>query len=184
MAAIEDLRRVLGETSRLVDNISDDQWRSETPCNDWDVATVVRHLRGGNARFAAAVRGQSPPGAQVDLEPERLPEAFRQTAQDLLAAFSEPGGMERMVDAPMGRVPAAAALELRITENATHGWDLARATGQQARYDPAVIEQALAFAVERLGRIPPDRSPFKPPQDVSPDAPVLDRLAAQLGRNP
>lgn len=184
MAGIEDLRRVLVETSRLVDNVGGDQWRRETPCTDWDVAMLVRHLRDGNARFAAAVRGQPAPGAAPELEPGRLAEAYRQTAQDLLAAFTEPGGMARMVEVPVGRLPAASALDLRITENATHGWDLARATGQHARYDPAVIEQALAFAAQHLSTLPRDRSPFGPPQPVSPDAPVLDRLAAQLGRSP
>jgi hypothetical protein len=33
-----------------------------------------------------------------------------------------------------------------------------------------------------MARLPPDRTPFAPPQDVTDDAPALDRLAALLGR--
>ena len=33
-----------------------------------------------------------------------------------------------------------------------------------------------------MERLPPDRTPFGPPQPVADDAPAIDRLAALLGR--
>jgi hypothetical protein len=63
-----------------------------------------------------------------------------------------------------------------------HGWDLARATGGQARFAEDVAEQELAFSREMLGAVPTGRTPFRPPRPVAEDAPALDRLAALLGR--
>jgi len=93
--------------------------------------------------------------------------------------------MEKIVTVPAGTVPGAVALHLRLTEHLVHGWDLARATGQATTGLPAdLAEQELAFARVQLGKIPPDRRPFAPPQPVVDDAPAIDRLAALLGRRP
>jgi uncharacterized protein (TIGR03086 family) len=92
---------------------------------------------------------------------------------------------ERMVTVPAGTVPGAVALHLRLTELLVHGWDLARATGQPTTGLPEdLAEQELAFSQVQLGRIPPDRSPFAPPQPADDAAPAVDRLAALLGRDP
>jgi uncharacterized protein (TIGR03086 family) len=77
------------------------------------------------------------------------------------------------------------ALHLRLTELLVHGWDLAHATGQPTTGLPDdLAEQELAFSRVQLERIPPDRSPFAPPQPIDDAAPAIDRLAALLGRSP
>ena len=87
-----------------------------------------------------------------------------------------------MIDIPAGRVPGMAALHIRITETLTHGWDLARATGQTPRYDDEVVAAGMAFATGQLGGNRPPGGPFKPPVTAPDDAPPIDRLAAYLGR--
>jgi uncharacterized protein (TIGR03086 family) len=64
-----------------------------------------------------------------------------------------------------------------------HGWDLARATGQDETIDPGELEQAFADA----RKIPDElRVPgiFGPEVKVSEDAPLQDRLLGLLGRDP
>jgi len=90
--------------------------------------------------------------------------------------------LDRVVTVPFGSVPGAVALQLRLVENLVHGWDLARATGQQARHDDQVAEAALVFTHARLADVPAGRTPFGPPQPVAEDGQALDRLAAALGR--
>jgi uncharacterized protein (TIGR03086 family) len=91
--------------------------------------------------------------------------------------------LERSVTVPFGTIPGIVALHLRMTELLVHGWDLARATGQRPAFPDDLAEQELAFTRSKLTDIPPDRSPFGPPQPVADDAAAIDRLAACLGRN-
>ena len=68
----------------------------------------------------------------------------------------------------------------------THGWDLAKATGQSTDLDPALAEQILEVAA----MIVPDQfrgpepMPFGPAVEPPAGAPVADRLAAFFGRTP
>ena len=71
-----------------------------------------------------------------------------------------------------------------------HGWDLARATGQDDTIDPAEVERAwpIAQAMPEKMRIPGAYGPgivvFGPEVKVPEDAPLQDRLLGLLGRDP
>jgi uncharacterized protein (TIGR03086 family) len=109
--------------------------------------------------------------------------AYAQSSTALQDAFTRPGVMEQTFEAPIGTVPGAVMLHLRITEMLVHGWDLARATGQPADLPADLAEQELAFTRGALGSLPPDRRPFAAPVAVADEAPALDQLAAVLGRH-
>jgi uncharacterized protein (TIGR03086 family) len=72
-------------------------------------------------------------------------------------------------------------LQIRLYDLLTHGWDLARATGQPADLPDDLAEQSLAFVRTQLteqaraGR-------FGPAQNARDNAPALERLVAFLGR--
>jgi uncharacterized protein (TIGR03086 family) len=109
--------------------------------------------------------------------------AYRDSTSSLLDAFGRPGVLGRVFTVPFGPVPGIVALHLRVTEVLVHGWDLARAIQQPASFPSELAEHELTFSRDKLGEIPPSRSPFAPPQPVADDAPAIDRLAACLGRN-
>lgn len=176
-------------TGQLIAGVRDEQWGARTPCSEWRVRDLVSHLTAGNALLAAALRGQAapvpggstPPGAgQPD---NALMAAYRESVETLLAAFGEPGALERPATVPFGTVPGIVALHLRLVELLVHGWDLARATGQRAGFPADLAEQELAFTLGKLADIPAGRTPFAPPRPVADDAPAVDRLAACLGRD-
>mgnify|MGYP001246047353 CR=1 FL=1 len=175
---LKQLSRALEATEVVVAGIGADQWTDPTPCTDWNVAQLAHHLISGNGGFTRALGGDTPSGA----DDQDVLAAYRDSAAALLSAFSQPGALERVVTVPFGSVPGMVALHLRVTEVLVHGWDLARATGQPARFPEDVAEQELAFTRAKLGDVPPDRSPFAAPQPVSDSAPAIDRLAACLGR--
>jgi len=79
----------------------------------------------------------------------------------------QPGVLERVFTVPFGTVPGMVALHLRITEVLVHGWDLARAIGELATFPDDLAEQELTFGRGRLADVPPDRSPFAPPQPLA-----------------
>lgn len=187
-STIEDLGRVLDATEALVAAVADDQWSAPTPCTEWSVRELVNHMTAGNHLFASALHGHPLPVAAVAAPPDLLgPDpagSFHAAADALVQAFAAPGALDTEVDLPIRRMPAAEALNLRTVEIITHGWDLAHATGQQTRYDDAVVEEQIAFSRALLPHIPEGRTPFAPPQSVAEDAPPIDRLVALLGRTP
>jgi uncharacterized protein (TIGR03086 family) len=72
-----------------------------------------------------------------------------------------------------------------VQEIVTHGWDLAKATGQPTERDPDLGSWVLAGARRIL---PPEARgedvPFGPVIAVAQDAGVYAQLAAWLGRQP
>lgn len=183
---VDSLRTSLDDTGQLIAGIRTEQWEDPTPCTEWSVRDLVDHLVTGNDLAARVLVGDSgrKDTASTDLRPDQRADAYRASAQRLLAAFASPGAMDRIVTVPFGRVPGVVALHLRLVEALVHGWDLARATGQPLRYDEDAAVRALEFTREKLAEVPSDRSPFGPPLQAPGDASALDRLAACLGRDP
>jgi uncharacterized protein (TIGR03086 family) len=154
------------------------------------VRAVLNHLVGGNRIFAGILRGEQPPSPEdlarlrtMDQLGDDPAAVYRDSASDLVSAFSQPAALERVVQVPAGTVPGMVALHLRITEALVHGWDLAQATGQPARLPDDLAQEELEFARGRSAPdVPRTGHPFGPVQPVGDNAPAIDRLAAYLGR--
>ena len=80
-------------------------------------------------------------------------------------------------------MPGGQLYSIAMTEQLLHGWDLAKATGQDATIDPQ-----FATAVEAMMR--PNVASgveggfYAPEVPVSDDASPSDKLVALAGRNP
>lgn len=190
---VAQLRAALDAVGRVVDGVRDEQWAQPTPCSEWSVRELLNHLVFGNLLFADTLAG-APPLAPEELAAARGRDvlgadpaaAYRAAAAGLVAAFERPGALEAPVTVPVGTLPGAVALQLRVTEALAHGWDLARATGGRLDVPDDVVEVALGFTARMPTPQTPRPSgwvPFAAPQVVDPAAPALDRLAAALGRD-
>ena len=181
---VDQLTLAMDTTERVIDAMGNEQWGNPTPCSEWNVREVVRHVVTGNYAFASILAG-APPARPLDsFSPDDdLLSAYRESARRLVAAFRHPGILEQVFTIPIGSVPGIVALHLRITEVLVHGWDLARATGQIVTFPEDLAEAELTLGCAKLADIPPDRRPFAPPQPVVDGAPAIDRLAACLGRS-
>ncbi|HLG69314.1 MAG TPA: TIGR03086 family metal-binding protein [Chloroflexota bacterium] len=176
---VQDLERTLDSVERLIGGVRPEQWSNPTPCTDWDVRQLVSHMASGNLRFAAIVSG-GPVTPEASDDPAK---ALRAAGAALLDSFTQPGALERSYQSPFGELPGPALVHLRIGEMLTHGWDLARATGQMPDLPEDLAEQELAAFRAQLGNAPRESSPVGQPQPVADDAPAIDRLAAFLGRS-
>ncbi len=189
-APVDRLVLALDVTEALIAAVGNDQWPNPTPCPEWNVRALVNHLVFGNRMFAAILRGEPASELEnlrrlrdIDQLGDNPVEAYREAGAALQAAFSQPGVLERVFQAPIGPAPGAVLLHLRITELLVHGWDLAHAIGQPARLPEDLAEEELAFASgQRAPDVPRTGHPFGPVQPVTGDAPAIDRLAAHLGR--
>jgi uncharacterized protein (TIGR03086 family) len=171
------LQRALDQTGTVIERITPEQHALPTPCQEWDVVTLVTHVSGGLDRLATMTRGEQPdwtaPNPPLG---DDWAATFRTKASALLDTWSI---------ADPARRPD---IEMQIAEHAVHTWVIACATGvPEGELDPAIAEHALAWSREALKpewRGAGGGGAFGDEVPVSEDAPVYDRLAGWFGRDP
>lgn len=172
---VEHLTAAVLVTEQVVAGMRPDQRDGPTPCPDYDVAQLVDHLVGFAASFADRANGVSPAADPTSTTAGPDPvAAYRAQATRLVEGYGGDGPSE-------GAVPIGIAL----IETIAHGWDLATATNQPARYADAAVEAALAAGQSMMS--PQFRGPTKSfgvEVRVPPTAPALDRLVGFMGRDP
>ena len=181
------LQRVVEETNRVVDHVSDSQMTNPSPCEGWCVRDVLNHITGGATMFAISAEQGSVPddmigelmgGDNLGDDPKG---AWATASTKALAAFGVPGVLDKVVTLPFGDMPASAALSIAVFDVLTHAVDIALSTDQRIE-DVELVETALAMGHQMVG--PELRQPgiFDAEQPVAADAPATTRLLAFAGR--
>jgi uncharacterized protein (TIGR03086 family) len=182
--AAEPHEQAISVTRGVLVNVSKEQLDDATPCAQWKVSDLVNHIVGGQYFFAAGASGAAPSGKEVDYSSGDFMAAFDEGTRQSLAAFRVDGVMDQILTLPFGQMPGSAFLGLAATDTFTHGWDLARATGQDTDLAPELATQLLAGA--RMAIQPAFRSEdgavFGLEQTAPAGASNADQLAAFLGR--
>jgi uncharacterized protein (TIGR03086 family) len=179
-------RRALLNTGRIVVGVRPEHLIKPTPCRDWDVRLLLNHIIGGNYMFAEVAKGGRV-DASGTMDDHTLPDPgsnYIASADAVLAAWAEPGAMERRVHMPFGDIPASAAVSIHFLDIVVHGWDLARATGQDATIEPDLAAEALDISQGLLSPELRETGVFGPEVPISADDPLHDRLVAFMGRRP
>lgn len=185
-----ELLRLASTTFRdRVTEVGDDQYFLPTPCGDWNVAGLITHVLGGNHMAVRLLEGAHRAEAIGYLSGLALGDdplaTYDENSAEQVAAFSEPGAMDRIVEHPMGDLPGSSVIGFRIGDLTLHSWDLARAVGGTEELPDALVQKAWT-----------DLSPLKdniatigifgagPSGDVPDDAPLQLRLLDLTGRRP
>jgi uncharacterized protein (TIGR03086 family) len=147
-----------------------------TPCDDWDVRTLMDHMLDTQRYFTAVARGEdtAPPSqTPPQLSGDDPAASFERGRHALLDAFGEPGVAER----------TGPALGIAFADQLLHGWDLAKATEQDATMPPGLADAAYRFI---HARFTDDQRPgiFKPAVAAPPSATPQQELLAYTGRDP
>ena len=186
MDPIANLARAFDVAHGVFVGVDPATWDAPSPCSDWDARGVAAHLIGGAMMLAVCVPGNAFDHAALagDVLGADPAAAYRKAADEALAAFrADPGVMGRTVVMPFGEMPGGMVVGIFTTDNFTHAWDLAKATGQSTDLDPELAETVLAAS--RSFVTADFRKPgfFDEEKAVPAGAPAADRLAAFLGRN-
>lgn len=188
---IRDLDRRAVEACRsLVASVTDADLDRPTPCTSWRLHDLLEHLTAQHRGFAAAAAGHGGDLARWASRPSTAPVADHLTAADeVLAAFAEPGTLDRpFVLAefdPTAPFPAATAISFHFLDYLVHSWDVATALGVSWEPDADLLQPALAVALtvpDGTERVEPDAA-FAPGSDPG-GAGAFDRILALLGRSP
>jgi uncharacterized protein (TIGR03086 family) len=187
-----DLDPAARKVVRLLDGVPDGGLDGPTPCTGTPVAQLLDHLTGLSVAFTQAARktppegGSKPPSSSADhLDPDWR-DVLPRRLGELADAWRDPAAWEGMTEAGGVTMPASVLGVVALDELVLHGWDLARATGQPFRCDPASAAAVLEFTAESAK---PENAAgrdgvFGPVVPVPADAPPLDRALGFAGRDP
>ncbi|WP_217254225.1 TIGR03086 family metal-binding protein [Streptomyces sp. AC602_WCS936] len=176
--------------ARLAEGVSDARLADPTPCPDLAVRNLLGHLTGLAVAFRDAARKElgattdtSPEAAVPDIGPgwrEELPKVLGELAE----AWRDPAAWTGMTRAGGIDLPGEVAGAVVADELVIHGWDLARATGQEYDPDPAALQAAYDLLEASAEEADRDAGMFGPVVAVPADAPLLDRAVGLSGRDP
>ncbi len=182
-----------------------DQLTNPTPCTEYDVRQLLRHLVGVLPRVAAMGRGDDPmrvTAPEIDgIADDEVTPAWLAAVAEAEAAWADGSALERTIVLPWATDTGAAALLGYVNEVTVHTWDIARATGQTPAWNQEAVENAYAlmrtwlpgegraeiFAEVRKNMGPAAASApdaFAEVVPVRDDAPLIDLLVAWNGRRP
>jgi uncharacterized protein (TIGR03086 family) len=187
-----DLAPSAREVASVAARVPEDRLGLGTPCEHYTVADLLDHLMGLAQAFTLAAEKVTPPGGSRPPEPSgaRLDPRWRTVLPErldrLAGAWRRPEAWNGTTEAGGVTMPAGIAGLVALDELVLHGWDLARATGQDFTCDPATTRTVHDFlrqgAEESGGR--GQEGLFAAVVAVPPDAPLLDRALGYAGRDP
>lgn len=154
MSEVAELyRRGIDSFGARVHAVKDDQWHLPTPCTNWDVRALVDHLvyemRWAAPLFEGATIEEVGDRFEGDLLGDDPKGAWDDAAEQAAAAGQGAGVMGRLVHLSFGDVPGSEYAMQLHADLLVHGWDLARATGDDERLDPEQVMACSAWFRER-----------------------------------
>ncbi|MFW6691490.1 TIGR03086 family metal-binding protein [Streptomyces sp. MAR4 CNX-425] len=175
------------EAARIARGVRPEQLGGPTPCADWDVRALVNHWvaftsHGLEHRAHRTALPDDLPKRDFAAEPGWA-DAYAAQLDRALAAWAAPAAWEGDVDLGFLSMAAPEVAAVIAKEMAVHGWDVARATGQEYRASAGVAALVLRVA-EDHGEMYRKYDGFADPVSVPADAPPFDRALAATGRDP
>jgi uncharacterized protein (TIGR03086 family) len=179
------------EMAGLIEGVSDDLLDAPTPCLEYTLGDLVDHIRRLTIAFTAAAKkdtagmtsGRAPGDAKSlgDDWRTRIPRDLSALAE----AWREPAAWTGMTMAGGIDLPGELAGIIVLDELVVHGWDVARASGQDFDQDRDSVEAVYGFVKQFSSAGEEAREGmFGPEVAVADDAPLLDRLLGLTGRDP
>jgi uncharacterized protein (TIGR03086 family) len=180
-----DLDPPVRQLRALLLGIDDDDLTAPTPCTEWSVAALLDHIMDFTRAFTQAAQklsdapGTSTPAPRPSAE--HLPPHWRSRLpvqlEELATAWKQPDAWTGSARAGGATMPATATGVAAVHELTMHGWDLARATGQDFAADPRILEQIIEFLSHGPGAV-------GPVVEIEDEVSLLDQALALSGRDP
>jgi uncharacterized protein (TIGR03086 family) len=178
-----DLGPAAEEMSALIAAVPDEMLGRPTPFPAYRLGDLIDHVGGLALAFtAAAAKERGPLTATAGSgDAARLSEDWRtripRNLSAMAAAWRDPAAWTGMTQAGGADLPAEVAGLAGADELVVHAWDIARASGQELKPDPAAVEAAHGFLTAAGG-------PFGPVVAVPAERPLLDQVIGLAGRDP
>lgn len=184
--AIEMYRRSVEDFGQRVMTIGPGDWGQPTPCSEWSVRDLVRHLvyeeLWAPPLLAGATIADIGDRFEGDILGDDPQVAWKEAAAGALAAATQES-LGRTVHLSFGDFPGREYLGQLTADHVIHAWDLARGTGGDERMAPDLVEFVYEFMAPQVEQWAA-AGVFAAPVAVPEDADLQTRLLAMTGRTP
>jgi uncharacterized protein (TIGR03086 family) len=181
------LAEAAGEAARIARGAAGAPLDSPTPDADWDLRALVDHwvLYSAHGLERRARREPIPDelaARDFAADPD-WPEQYAAQLDRALAAWRDPAAWAGDIDLGGMTAPAETVAGMLVKELVVHGWDVARATGQEVRVPDETAQLVLDLVVEH-GDLFRQYGGFADELPVGEGTPTLDRALRLSGRDP
>ncbi|WP_410630474.1 TIGR03086 family metal-binding protein [Amycolatopsis sp. cmx-4-83] len=181
----ELLRPAASEFLRVATAVTD--LTAPTPCAGYAVRGLLNHLLFWGPWLLAAGRREDPPPGGAEAEAALVGEDWRaaleKQAETLVDVFGTPSAWTGVTALGTTRLPASVVGDMVLGEFVLHGWDLARASGQELAVAPEAATAVYESAV-LMGAQARSMGVYGPEVEVPAAAPAFARALGASGRDP
>jgi uncharacterized protein (TIGR03086 family) len=183
MDPIERIEKATAHTSTIVNGVKADQLSSSTPCSEFDVRLLLNHMIGGLEMLREAASGGAAAMPEGDQFGDNPGGTYEERRAKLIDTIRGEGALDRTWKMPFGELPGQMMASIAFVEHVTHGWDLAKATGQDTTIPEDLLNESLEVVtpMDAMWRMP---GVCGPKVDVPADASKTDQFAGFMGRQP
>ena len=183
-----DWQAATGTVAGILAAVTPDTLRHPTPCSEFDVEDLTRHLLSIGHRVLGIGRGQTAQSIPLDapgVTADEFAAEWATTIETQTGEWADDRVLAKPMVLPFATLPGAAALAIYTAEIMIHAWDLATALGLEPAWDQDIAAKVLPVIQQGIpaeGR--GTEMPFDPVVPTPDDAPAMDRLVAWVGRDP
>ncbi|MFI1384853.1 TIGR03086 family metal-binding protein [Embleya sp. NPDC020886] len=175
------------EADRLAHGVAPERIAGPTPCPEFDTRALLNHWivytsHGMEHRALRTTLPEETTARDFVAEPDWA-DAYGAQLRRAVAAWAEPAVWEGEIDFGGGQtMPATEIAAMLLLELVLHGWDVARATGQDYRAS-AELGEAVEGIVARYAEMYREYAGFAVPVAVPEDASAFERALGASGRD-
>jgi len=179
--------KALDSARKFIEGMGDVNMNAPSPCSQWNVRELIQHILYGTVWIEDIFEGKTIEDVgnkyDGDLIGDNPLAAYDDAVKRAKRAIAGSRAMEQVCHLRRGDVSGADYLTSMFTDALVHGWDLAKATGQDPALDPELI--AIGYDLVKKGE-----EHFRANQifgegrvaDPGEDASDQERMLAILGR--
>lgn len=146
-------RRTVDWWTTCLAGVGDGQWADPTPCADWDVRALVNHVVGEDLWTVPLMEGSTIDEVGDRFDGDLLGDdpvaTATSAADDAAAAVRDLLPQRETVHLSYGEERADEYVWQLAADHLIHGWDLAVATGGDARIPPDLVDALTGWFAER-----------------------------------
>ncbi|MGH9132652.1 MAG: TIGR03086 family metal-binding protein [Ilumatobacteraceae bacterium] len=177
---VELYRRATDRAIGVAHRVRPEQLADPTPCSAWSVQDLLDHLTGGTEYLHAALEQREPAPKQGTTAAD-----FELGVASALEGLAVPGALVQMCMSPLGfEWSVGQAVAGTFMDVLIHTFDLARASGQDERLDPELVDACTAMFLPDMPERGRQAGIIGPAVQIGLDATPQDVLLAAMGRTP